>query len=177
MQRLIIAGFLEPTSGEVLLDGKPILRPGADRAVIFQEPVALLPWLNVADNVAFGLKLKGTLKEERDTVAEHYLELVGLWEFRKRAIYELSVGMQQRVTLCRVLANEPSLSVPWTPLPGIRCKESCLSSGARPGRPSSSLPTAWRIPQAWPHHRQVHRQVWGRLRRQHGLELPRFRRR
>jgi ABC-type taurine transport system ATPase subunit len=103
----IIAGFLQPTTGQVFLDGKPILGPGADRAVVFQQPVALLPWLSVAENVAFGPKMKGLGKQERSQLVEKYLKMVGLGEFRKRAIYELSGGMQQRVALCRVLANEP----------------------------------------------------------------------
>lgn len=103
----LIAGFLEPTSGEVLLDGKPIHGPGADRGVIFQQPVALLPWLDVAANVGFGLKLKGTPRGERNSIVDRYLELTGLTDFRSRAIYELSGGMQQRVALCRVLANDP----------------------------------------------------------------------
>ena len=108
----LIAGFIRPTSGEALLDGKPINGPGADRAVIFQQPVALLPWLNVADNVGFGLKLQsGTprSKQEKQEIVERYLKMVGLWDFRKRAIYELSGGMQQRVALCRVLAIEPRM--------------------------------------------------------------------
>lgn len=103
----LIAGYLEPTSGEVLLDGQSIDGPGAERGVIFQQPVALLPWLNVSANVGFGLKLKGTPKNERETLVDHYLELTGLSDFRNQAIYELSGGMQQRVALCRVLVNDP----------------------------------------------------------------------
>ena len=105
----MIAGFIRPTSGEVLLDGKPVLHPSAERGVIFQSTVALLPWLNVSDNVGFGLKIKKTPKAEREALVEHYLKLVGLWEFRGRAIYELSGGMQQRVALCRVLVNNPKI--------------------------------------------------------------------
>ena len=103
----IIAGYLQPTSGEVLLDGEPIVGPGAERGVVFQQTVALLPWLNVADNVGFGLKMKMTPKEQREELVERYLKLVGLWDFRRGAIYELSGGMQQRVALCRVLVNDP----------------------------------------------------------------------
>jgi taurine transport system ATP-binding protein len=105
----IIAGFLKPTWGSVLLDGEPILGPGADRAVIFQHPVALLPWLNVADNVALGLRLGRTSRKSKqamDKLVESSLRTVGLWGFRDRAIYELSGGMQQRVALCRVLVTE-----------------------------------------------------------------------
>ena len=108
----LIAGFIKPSTGQVLLDGTPIEGPGADRAVIFQQPVALLPWLNVADNVGFGLKLDANAHskgQDQAEIVERYLKLVGLWDFRKQAIYELSGGMQQRVALCRVLAIEPRM--------------------------------------------------------------------
>lgn len=98
----LIAGLDTPTDGEMLLDGKKITGPGADRVVMFQEH-ALFPWLNVIENVKFGMKMMGLPKEEQDRRAEHYLKLVQLWEFRDYRIHEVSGGMRQRTALARAL--------------------------------------------------------------------------
>jgi NitT/TauT family transport system ATP-binding protein len=102
----LIAGLEQPSQGQVLLGPRAVTGPGADRVVMFQES-ALFPWLNVRDNVAFGLRLAGASRRERQTLAARYLELVGLGAFERAWVHELSGGMKQRVALARALALRP----------------------------------------------------------------------
>ena len=111
----LIAGFLSPSSGTLTLDGRPVAGPGADRAVVFQKH-ALLPWLNVIDNVAFGLQLRGIAKEKRDQLANKFVGLLGLEGFQKSPVYMLSGGMQQRVGIARALTCNPKILLMDEPL-------------------------------------------------------------
>ncbi|KAA8884988.1 ABC transporter ATP-binding protein [Nocardia colli] len=104
----LLGGLSKPTSGEILLDGKPITGPGLDRGIVFQQ-YALLPWRTARGNIEFGLEAKGLRRKERRAIAEHYLELVGLTGFGDRYPHELSGGMKQRVAIARSLAFDPEV--------------------------------------------------------------------
>ena len=104
----LIAGLHQQTSGQVLIDGKPIQGPGTDRILIFQE-LGLFPWLTVGQNVEFGMKMKGVSKAEREEKIRQYLRLVHLSQFKDSYTHQLSGGMRQRVALARALATEPDV--------------------------------------------------------------------
>jgi NitT/TauT family transport system ATP-binding protein len=104
----LIAGLDMPTAGEVRVDGIKVTGPGADRGMVFQS-YTLYPWMNVADNVGFGLKLQGVSLQERRQRVSYYLEVVGLSQFAKLLPKQLSGGMKQRVAIARALACNPKI--------------------------------------------------------------------
>ncbi|HGF0768414.1 TPA: taurine ABC transporter ATP-binding subunit [Kluyvera georgiana] len=104
----LIAGFVPYQHGSIILDGKRVDGPGADRGVVFQNE-GLLPWRNVQDNVALGLQLAGISKSERRETAAQMLKKVGLEGAEKRFIWQLSGGQRQRVGIARALAANPQL--------------------------------------------------------------------
>ena len=111
----IIAGFLSPTKGKVILNGNEIIGPSAERGVVFQNG-ALFEWLTVYENTEFGLKMRGVPEVERRKSVLEYLDWVGLGEFVDTPIYNLSGGMQQRVAIARSLVNDPSILLMDEPL-------------------------------------------------------------
>ena len=104
----LIAGLDHPSGGRIHVDGSPVEGPGPDRGMVFQK-YSLYPWLNAADNVAFGMRLQGmTSADVRDRTA-YFLEVVGLRDAATKLPRELSGGMQQRVAIARALATNPSV--------------------------------------------------------------------
>ncbi|MGK7878329.1 MAG: ABC transporter ATP-binding protein [Xenococcaceae cyanobacterium] len=104
----MIAGLDTPTAGEITVDGVQVTAPGSDRGMIFQT-YTLYPWMTVAKNVGFGLKLQGVTKKERRERVSYYLKVVGLSQFAKSYPKELSGGMKQRVAIARALACQPKI--------------------------------------------------------------------
>ena len=111
----IVAGFLAPTEGKLTLNDVQITGPSAQRGMVFQQG-ALFDWMSVRDNVAFGPKMGGQSPSEYAEIVDHLLDVVGLQDFKQKAVYELSGGMQQRVSLARCLANEPDVILMDEPL-------------------------------------------------------------
>jgi NitT/TauT family transport system ATP-binding protein len=104
----LLGGLTKPTTGRILLDGKPIDGPGLDRGIVFQQ-YALLPWKTAKGNIEFGLESKGVPKKERAEISQYFLSLVGLSGFADRYPQELSGGMKQRVAIARSLAYDPEV--------------------------------------------------------------------
>ena len=104
----IVAGFLAPTTGTVLVDGRAVTGPGPERGVVFQE-YALFPWLTVTGNVEFGPLLQSRPAGERRRIVDRYLDLVGLRAHASKFPVQLSGGMKQRVAIARALANDPAI--------------------------------------------------------------------
>jgi NitT/TauT family transport system ATP-binding protein len=105
----ILAGFLTPTKGEVLIGGRAVTGKGLDRGVVFQDFAQLFPWRTAQGNVEFGLEMKGMPRAERAATAQRFLRLVGLDTFATAYPHELSGGMQQRTAIARALAYNPSV--------------------------------------------------------------------
>lgn len=111
----IVAGFLAPTGGKMILNGHEIHGPDAERGMVFQQG-ALFEWMSVRENVGFGPSMKGMPKKDKEEIVDHLLDVVGLQDFKEKAVYELSGGMQQRVALARCLANDPDVILMDEPL-------------------------------------------------------------
>ncbi len=104
----LVAGLEPPTSGDIILDGKRIMGPDPKKGMVFQE-YSLFPWRNVIRNVSFGLEMQGMTRKESEKIAEKYIRMVGLEQFKYSYPHELSGGMRQRVAIARALANNPKI--------------------------------------------------------------------
>ena len=104
----IVAGLDHPTSGRVLLDGRPVEGPGADRGMVFQS-YTLFPWLTIEQNIRFGLRERGMPEAQQKERAAYFIAKVGLRGFEQHFPKQLSGGMQQRTAIARALANDPKI--------------------------------------------------------------------
>jgi NitT/TauT family transport system ATP-binding protein len=120
----ILAGLEEPTSGEVLLDGKPVTEPGSDRGMVFQG-YTLFPWLTVKKNVMFGPQVNGYSNDEAEREARQWLQLIGLEKFADCYPNQLSGGMKQRVAIVRALANQPRILLMDEPFGALDAQTRC----------------------------------------------------
>lgn len=120
----IVAGLDEPTSGEVLLEGKPVCGPGSDRGMVFQG-YTLFPWLTVKKNVMFGLQVGGQSNSVAEGEAREWIDLVGLSKFENSYPHELSGGMKQRVAIARALANKPRILLMDEPFGALDSQTRC----------------------------------------------------
>lgn len=111
----IVAGFLAPTEGQVVMNGHTVTGPNAERGMVFQQG-ALFEWMDVRENVSFGPRMRGQSEAQWSQQVDHLLNVTGLGDFKDKAIYELSGGMQQRVALARCLANDPDVILMDEPL-------------------------------------------------------------
>jgi taurine transport system ATP-binding protein len=111
----IVAGFLAPTEGQVVVNDHAVKGPGPERGMVFQQG-ALFEWMTVRENVSFGPDMKKMPRQDSMKIVDRLLEVVGLQDFKDKAVYELSGGMQQRVALARCLANEPDVILMDEPL-------------------------------------------------------------
>ncbi|MFT3959965.1 ABC transporter ATP-binding protein [Propionivibrio sp.] len=106
----IIAGFIDKTEGDLVVNGRHTQRPGVNRGVVFQHPdSSLFPWLNVRENIEFGLRMRGVGRREREDTIDRFIGLVGLSSHEHKFPSEISGGMKQRVQIARVLSNNPSI--------------------------------------------------------------------
>lgn len=106
----IIAGFIDRSDGDLRVDGVAVSRPGTDRGVVFQHPdSSLYPWLNVRQNIDFGLRMRGVDRDKREATVERFIALVGLTGHEHKFPSEISGGMKQRVQIARVLSNNPAI--------------------------------------------------------------------
>ena len=120
----ILAGLEEQSSGEVLLEGKPVEGPGSDRGMVFQG-YTLFPWLTVKKNVMFGLEINGYGAGEAERQALQWLQLVGLEKFQNAYPHQLSGGMKQRVAIVRALANQPRILLMDEPFGALDAQTRC----------------------------------------------------
>ncbi len=114
----LIAGFIKPSSGKILVNGKPVEGPGPDRGVVFQRDTLFL-WRRVAANISFGLEARGVPKQERTATVKRYLKTVGLEDFAGAWPRQLSGGMRRRVAIAAVFANEPDVFLMDEPFVGL----------------------------------------------------------
>ena len=104
----MLAGLDFPSAGNIIVNDRKVTGPGPDRGMVFQT-YTLFPWMNVEDNIKFGLKIKKLPKAEQQDIADRYLKIIGLEKFAKSYSKELSGGMKQRVAIARALANQPEV--------------------------------------------------------------------